>query len=218
MANVKLQDLTAMIHNVSRSNGGQYDLVHVENIIQTDVPIPTDKFWFVPNGVTSNPVADVVFKAKNMSMYPISEEELLKGTEDIIAQARSGSFDGVLEDSSKLMMMSLMKKQALEPITGATNCYRLAYDYKLFPVLNAPNTFDFKVQLPFSGLGVATGGIVQMTIIMPLNSRIDPNVTEGTDINGQKIQEVTTLIPNIGRNVISFKYQNDPMFTIRYLY
>lgn len=216
--NVILQDLTAMIHNVSRSNGGQYDLVHVENIIKTDVPIPQDKYWYVPNGVTSNPMADLIFKSTNISMYPTSEEELLAGTTDIFEQAKSGNFDGTYEDASKLMMLSLMKKQALEPITGATNLYKLSYDYKIFPVINTPNTYDFKVQLPFSGLGVAAGGVVQMTIIMPLGCKIDPETTEGIDIHGQKIQEVTTPIANIGRNIISFRYQNDPIFTIRYCY
>lgn len=215
MPNITLQDLTAMIHNTSQSNGGQYDLVHVETIIKTDTPISPDKFWYVPSGVTINPIAEAVFKATNISMYPTSEEELLAGTQDIAEQAKASSFDGVLEDSSKLMMLSLMKKQSLEPIVGTTNCYRLAYDYKIFPVAN---NFDFKVQLPFSGLGMIGGSIVQMTIIMPLNSAIDPVATEGVAINGQKIEELITPINNIGRNIISFRYQNDPVFTIRYHY
>jgi hypothetical protein len=29
---------------------------------------------------------------------------------------------------------------------------------------------------------------------------------------------LVTPISNIGRNIISFRYQNDPMFTIRYHY
>jgi hypothetical protein len=215
MPNITLQDLTAMLHNTSQSNGGQYDLVHVETIIKTDSPIPQDKYWYVPSGVTSNPIADTVFKSLNMSMYPTSEEELLSGTQDIFDQAKSGNFEGTLEDSSKLMMLSLMKKQSIEPLVGTTNCYRLAYDYKIFPV---NNNFDFKVQLPFSGLGIVTGGIVQMTIIMPLNSVLDSQATEGVAVNGQKIEELITPIQNIGRNIISFKYQNDPMFTIRYHY
>ena len=57
-----------------------------------------------------------------------------------------------------------------------------------------------------------------MTIIMPLNSQIDSNITEGVAVNGQKIQELITPITNISRNIISFKYQNDPLFTVRYHY
>lgn len=215
MPNILLQDLTAMIHNTSQSNGDQYDLVHVETIVKTDAPIPQDKYWYVPSGVTSNPVADAIFKAKSISMYPTSEEELLNGTQDIFDQAKSGNFDGTLEDASKLMMLSLMKKQSIEPLVGSPNCYRLAYDYKIFPIAN---NFDFKVQLPFSGLGMIGGSVVQMTVIMPLNSVLDPTATEGVAINGQKIEELVTPIANIGRNIISFKYQNDPMFTIRYHY
>lgn len=218
MANVMLQDLTAMIHNISRSNGDQYDLVHVENIIKTDTPIPTDKYWYVPSGATSNPIADLVFKSTNVSMYATSEEELLAGTADIIEQAKSGNFNDTCNDASKLMMMSLMKKQALEPVTGAPNLYRLSYDYKIFPVLNTSNTYEFKTQLPFSGLSIANGGVVQMSVIMPLNCQIDPVITEGVDNNGQKIQETITLITNLGRNIISFRYQQDPLFTIRYHY
>lgn len=215
MPNITLQDLTAMIHNVSRSNGGQYDLVHVETIIKTDTPIPQNQYWYVPSGVTSNPASDVFFKAMNISMYRTSESELLAGTQDVFDQAKAGNFDGTKEDCSKLMMLSLMKKQSLEPIVGATNCYRLSYDYKIFPVAN---NFDFKVQLPFSGLGMVNGSVVQMTVIMPLGSILDPVTTEGVAVNGQKIQELVTPISNIGRNIISFRYQNDPMFTIRYHY
>ena len=116
MPDIILQDLTAMLHDTSRYNGGQYDMVHVETIITTDSPIPQDKYWYVPSGVTANPIANTILKSLNMSMYPMSEEQLLAGTEDIFEQAKSGNFDGTLEDSSKLMMLSLMKKQSIEPL------------------------------------------------------------------------------------------------------
>jgi hypothetical protein len=215
MPNILLQDLTAMLHNTSRSNGGQFDLVHVETIIKTDAPIPQDKYWYVPSGVTSNPIADAVFKSKNMSMYPTSEEELLAGTQDIIEQAKAGNFDGTVDDASKLMMLSLMKKQSLEPVVGSTNCYRLSYDYKIFPT---NGTFSFKVQLPFSGLDMVNGSVVQMSVLMPLNSVINQEATEGIVNNGQKIQELITPIQNLSRNVLSFRYNIDPLFTIVYHY
>jgi hypothetical protein len=215
MPNIKLQDLTATIHNTSQFNGGQFDLVHVETIIQTDVPIPQDKYWYVPSGVSINPKAEAFFKATNISMYPTSEEELLAGTQDIFDQAKAGGFDDVLLDSSKLLMLSLMKKQSLEPVVGSTNCYRLSYDYKIFPT---DGVFSFKVQLPFSGLGMINGSVIQMSVLMPLNSVINQEATEGVDNNGQKIQELITPIQNLSRNVLSFRYNVDPLFTIVYHY
>lgn len=219
MANVRIQDLTAIIHGTSKYNGGKYDTVHVENIIQTDDAINPNSVWYVPSGSSINPVAAALFKATNTVMYPRTEEELLKGTDDTKEEALKGDQTGLIQDFSQLMMMSLIKKVTLSPIPDCTNLYSLSYDYKLYPKDETTKTFEFISELPFSGLMVApNGGAVQMTVIMPINSQIDAKATKGTDTSGKEITELVTNIPQINRNVVTFKYQIDPLFNIVYHY
>lgn len=219
MATVRLQDLTAIIHATSRYNGGKYDTVHVENIIQTDEPIDTSAVWYVPNGVTSNPVADLMFHTTNMPMYPRSEAELLEGTQDIFDEAKQGKVPELTEDASKLMMMSMMKKTSLTAVADTINLYCLAYDYKIFPDITDTNKFKFVSELPFNGLALATnGGVVQMSVIMPLGAKINADETKGTATNGQNIEEQVHAMDTVNRNVVTFRYNIDPLFDIVYNY
>ncbi len=217
MPNIVLQDLTAVIHNTSRFNGGQFDVVHVETLLQTSEAIPQEMYWYVPAGVTPNPAAEIIFKATNFLMYPMSETKLLEGTEDIKEQALSGNFDGTLEDASKFLMLSMMKKQSLEPITGTNNLFRLSYDYKIFPI-PASNDFEFKVVLPFDGLEVQAGGAVQLSVIMPIGSQLNAELTSGLQPDGSKIEEQIVELTNLNRRIVYFRYQNDPLFNVRYTY
>lgn len=219
MANVRLQDLTAIIHNTSRSNGGKYDLVHVENLIQTDTPVEPTLSWYVPAGVSPTPIASELLKSSKLAMYPRTETELLDGTQDIVQEAESGKLSNLTDDFAKLMMLCMMKKASLTPIDGATNLYILSYDYKLFPDIVTPTNFKFSTELPFNGLTVASnGGAVQMTVLMPLGSTIDPDATKGTASNNPNIQEQVINIPAINRNTVTFRYQIDPLFDIVYHY
>lgn len=218
MSNIVLQDLTAMIHHTSRFNGNQFDMVHVEILLQTDVPLKPEEQWFVPSGTTVNDTVLQIFKATNLEMYPMSEQKVMDGTRDIIQQAELGNLHGVIEDASKLMLRAIMVKKSFTPVSGSQNLYHLAYDYKLFPTKENPKAFDFKVVLPFDGLGMPAGSRVQMTVITPITAKVEPNTTEGITVNGQKIQELTHDISACQRQIVSFMYQNDPKFTIRYLY
>ncbi len=219
MANIKLQDLTAMIHNTSRYNGNQFDMVHVEILLNTDVPLTPEMQWFVPVGVSVPNEVLQLFKATNLAMYPMSADEIIKDTQDIFEQANAGNLQEVESDAAKLMLRAVMKKTPFTPVSGSNNLYHLAYDYKLFPIKESPNMFDFKVVLPFSGLGMPNGSKVQMTVITPIGSNIEPTVTKGIAVNGQQINELVHPVGNTGRKIVSFEYQiTDPLFTIRYTY
>ncbi len=218
MTNILLQDLSAIIHSTSRYNGDQFDLVHVETILQTSEPIPPEMNWYVPDGTTIPPEAEAFFGATNIAMYPLFEATLLNNTADIQTEAETNQFSAVLDDASKLLLRSVMKKSNLSLVTGTSNLYRLSYDYKLFHLKDTPNTYDFKVCLPFDGLTVQAGGAIQMTVTMPLGSTIDSEFTKGQTPTGESIEEQITNIANLNRNVVSFRYQNDPIFTIRYRY
>lgn len=219
MSNVRLQDLTAIIHNTSRYNSGKFDMVHVENLIQTDTPIDPNLNWYVPAGVTPNPIANELFKSSNLSMYPRTEAELLDGTQDIVQEAETGKVADLTDDFAKLMMLCMLKKMSLTPVTDSQNLYCLSYDYKLFPDPTNPANFKFSVELPFKGLDIApNGGVVQLTTLMPISSQIDINATKGIAPNNANIQAQILTIPSINRNVVTFRYQIDPLFDIVYHY
>lgn len=217
---IKLQDATVVINNTSRFNNKQYDTVRVETLLETTEPLPSEMTWYVPSGTSIPPEVANLFKAKNIRMFPQREETLLQGTEDIRDQAQSENVLGVLEDASKLLLRAVLKEAPLSPIAGSPKTYTLSYEYKLFPlnVDSENNTFEFYIVLPFDGLEVAQGGRVQMTILTPIGAKIDGNATKGIADTGQEISEMVSEIPHTNRQVVSFAWQNDPEFFVRYSY
>ncbi|WP_270406936.1 hypothetical protein [Paenibacillus timonensis] len=219
MANIRLQDLTATIAGTSRYNGGKWDTVHVETLLVTDEPLPNDMNWYVPAGVSIPPEALAMFNATGLSMFPTLEANLLNGTEDIRDQAQQNNLPEVMSDAAKLMMRSVMKKTPLIPIPDAPTTYLLSYDYKLYPRADVPNAFEFTVRLPFDGLRIhPQGGRVQVSVLSPVGARIDEAATLGRDENGQEISELVVPLQNANRFAVTFGYQLDPDFIIRYVY
>lgn len=215
---IELQDATVVINNTSRYNNKQYDTVRVETLLTTSEPLTNEMTWYVPNGTSIPPEVASLFKAKNIRMFPQREETLLQGTEDIFAQSKGENVLGVLEDATNLLLRAVLTEKPLTPIVGSPRTYTLSYEYKLFPVDSESNMFEFFVVLPFDGLEVAQGGRVQMTILTPIGARIDPNETKGIADTGEEISEMVSDIPNTNRQVVSFGWQNDPAFTVRYSY
>lgn len=218
MPNITLQDLTAIIHGTSRSNNNQFDLVHVETLLQTTETIPPEMMWYVPNGTSIPPEVAAFFKALNIEMYPMTEQKILNGTQDVLQEAQANNTADVEKDTAMLLLRSIMVKGNLQLVSGATNLYHVAYDYKLFPLKDAPNTYEFKVLLPFDGLTMQNGGAIQMTVITPLNAQIDNAASTAQTPNGQIIPTQITQVPNIARNIVSFRYQQDPLTNIKYHY
>jgi len=218
MPNILLQDLTAMIHHTSRFNGNQFDMVHVETLLQTDVPLTPEMQWYIPTGTSVPDYLAQMLRVSNVAMYPMSAEYVDSEVNNIRDAAKQSDIKEVTHDSSLLMLQAIMKPQPFVPVAGSSNLYQLAYDYKLFPNAENPKSFDFKVVLPFHGLGMPAGSRVQMAIILPITANLDAATTQGVAINGQVIEELTQDIPNCQRKIVSFSYQNDPQFTVRYVY
>ena len=212
---LKNQNVKATITETS-VYGAKSDLVHVDMLIETNEPIPADKYWYVPNGSSIPPVVQDVFKTSNINMYPMSEEKLLQGTEDIKAAAENGDLNNVIQDSAKFMMMAILKKVALVPVPDTINTYILSYDYKIFK--NSNNAFEFRIVLPFDGLELVPGGRVQLTVVMPTSACIDTNATKGIAQDGQEITECIIRTEATSQQIVSFAYQNDPEFIIQYMY
>ena len=225
MPNIRLQDVTAIINGTSQYNSNAFDTCHVEMLLVTDEAIPPETGWYVPlqNGSTVPPIIMEIFKLSNLQMYPQNESTITKGVEDAKEQALAGNTQGVFDDMSKLLLISLLKKMSLVPVNGSTNTYMLQYDYKLFPIKDVQiPTYQFYVQLPFDTLTLVTGGRIQCTVLTPINSIIDSESTKGTIFNNGtpsgNIEEQTTRAEASKRPVVSFEYQNDPLFVVQYHY
>jgi hypothetical protein len=216
MANIKIQDVMLFVNGTSRFNNNAFDTVTVKTTIQTDEPITED--YYVPSGVTVTPGIIDLLKLQNLEVTPFKASTLLSGTEDIQTQALNGNPSGTLEDAAKLLLLSILKKTPLVPIAGAVNTYELSYEYKIFPLaaMGLPDSYDFQIRVPFDGLGIVQGGRVEVTVVLPRFAEPDPNETKGIDLNGSEISEIFYEMPNVNRKAVTFAYQNDPLFTVRY--
>jgi hypothetical protein len=214
---IRLQDVSVIINGTSRYNN-KYDTVHVETLLVMDEPIPQNETWYVPSDTSVPPEVLDFFRISGIDMNPKKSSTILSGTEDIKEESETGNLTGVIEDSARFLMRAIMKKAPLIPITDSPNTYLLSYDYKIFPISNS-NEFEFKIRVPFDGLELASnGGRVQLTIMTPIGANINHEQTKGIDENGSEISELVSLLPNVNRNMVSFAYQLDPDFTIRYNY
>lgn len=218
--NIKLQDFTATIHQTSRYNNNAFDLIHVESLIVTDEPIPTDTIWYVPNSKIIDPVFQNILQAANINPQPTEEsliQDMINSFGDAVNEAISGNIEETKKDISTLALLSVLSKTTLKLVEKTTNTYILSYDYKLFPISN--NTFELKVQLPFPGFSIPDNGDkIQITVITPMDATIDKTNTTGIDENGSTITPQYASFPNSSKEAISFNYTKDPTFTIRYSY
>lgn len=215
MPNIKLQDVTIFVNGTSRYNKNAFDTVLVKTLLQSDEPI-TDEYY-VPSGVTANPDIFKILDLQGLEITPFRASTLLEGTEDIQEQALNGNPSETLSDAAKLLLLSLMKKSQLVPVVGSKNTYELTYEYKIFPLKENPNSYQFEIRVPFDGLGIhPQGGRVEVTVILPRMAQVDGNLTKGVDEQGVEIQEVLYPTPNVNRQIVTFSYQKDPLFTIRY--
>lgn len=214
MPNIRLQDVMIFVNGTSRYNNNAFDTVSVKTTIVSDEPI-TDEYY-VPSGVTANPAILEILKLQNLEVTPFKASTLLAGTEDVQTQALNGNPAGTLEDAAKLLLLSLLKKSTLVPVAGSANTYELSYEYKIFPLQNQPNSYEFQIRVPFDGLGMTNGSRVEVTVILPRFAALDETATQGKDINGVEIKEIFYDLPNVNRKAVTFAYQIDPLFTIRY--
>ncbi|WP_099335792.1 hypothetical protein [Clostridium cadaveris] len=216
MANIMLQDLSAVIHGTSRY-GIEYDVAHVTMLIKVDEPIAADAQWAIPH------IEDIPQKALNLikdgktAIYPMLKSKLRNDISNILENIDNKNMDGLLDDIEKALLLTSMHETNLQAIDTANCLYVVSYKYRLYPV--EPNNFDFKVLLPFDGLVMSSSGRLQVTLIAPTNASINPVVTKGEDPStGQQFEEQVISLSNVNKNVVTFVVQNDPLFTIRYNY
>lgn len=203
------------VNGTSRYNQNAYDTVSVKTLLVADEPIEEE--YFVPNDVTPDPNIFKILDLQGLEITPFRKETLLAGTEDIQEQALNGNPAETLNDASKLLLLSIMKKSKLTPIPDSKNTYELSYEYKVFPDPGQPDAYDFQIRVPFDGLGIhPSGGRIEVTVVLPRMAQVDAKATKGVDEQGVEITEVPYQAPNVNRQIITFAYQKDPLFTIKY--
>lgn len=214
MPNIKLQDVMIFVNGTSRYNNA-FDTVLVKTFLHSDEPIQDE--YYVPSGVSANPEILKILDLQGLEVTPFKANTLLQGTEDIQEQAINGNPSETLSDAAKLLLLSLMKKSQLIPVAGSKNTYELTYEYKIFPQQENANSYEFEIRVPFDGLGIhPQGGRVEVTVVLPRMAELDGSLTKGVDEQGAEINEIPYPTPNVNRQIVTFAYQKDPLFTIRY--
>ncbi len=220
--NIQLQDFTATIHRTSLHNGGKFDEIHVETLIVTDQPIPTEELWYIPNPKPIDPLYKSIFENLHINPQPTSAsamQQRISDFSDAIQKATDGVTNETHEDIGTLALLSVLTKQPLTPVESTTNTYLLSYSYHLYPIEAGTNVFELKITLPFDGFIMPDNGDeIQITVVAPIGAIIDTSVTSGIDTNGVAISPQYANFPNSRKQAVSFEYRKDPTFTIRYHY
>lgn len=218
--NIKLQDFTATIHRTSQQNGGQFDTIHVESLIITDQPIPSEETWYIPNSKPIDPMFKSIFEYAKANPVPTHSsliQEQINGFSDALTQAQAGNDAETKKDILTLALLSVLSKTTLKSLEGCPNTYLFSYDYKLFPI--SANTFELNVTLPFPGFVIPDNGDeIQLTVVAPIGATFDQSNTNGVALNGQTIPGQYANFPTSRKQAVSFDYKTDPKFTVRYHY
>lgn len=216
--NIKLQDVTATIHQTSLYNGGKFDTIHVESLIVTDQPIPNTDTWYVPNSKPIDPLFNSIFQIAKMNPEPTNAsliQDRINGFSDALQQAQNGNNTKTDQNIVTLALLSVLSKTTLQPIEETQNTYLLSYDYKLFPI--NPKMFEFKITLPFAGFVIPNNqDEIQVTVVTPISAKIVEAV--GIDSANNPIVGQMANFPTSRKQAVSFDYRIDPKFTIKYQY
>ncbi|WP_043933814.1 hypothetical protein [Bacillus sp. EB01] len=213
MYNCLMQDTVLTITPTSRY-GKEFDTVRVETFFQLESPLPENEEFLVP-GIKKIPDQDLrIFEAGKVQFAPIPKSVVIQEVQDFASQVASGSTDGVRLDALLGLSTMYMEPVKLEAITPG-GIYHLSYAYSVYP--ETDGNFYIYQTLPFKGFNM-TRGTVRLTAVLPAGAVCDYDATNGKDISGTIIVEDESRVFSNGLSVVSFLYQVDPEFTIKYRY
>ncbi|MHB1420828.1 MAG: hypothetical protein ACYCX4_14825 [Bacillota bacterium] len=213
MPNCSLQDAVITVTSASRY-GLPYDLAHVETIFQLDSQLQPEDVFLVPGDqFIPNEIMNILRLAK-LDFTPMSKSEVVANLSDFTQEVTEQNREAVIADAAIGLAAVYMKPVQFQQI-GSSNLYRVSYDYTIFP--NQDNNFYVYARLPFRSFPLSTGGQIRLVVVLPAGAQFDPAETQGVALNGQVIEEQQAVAAN-DKQVISFFYQNDPDFTVKYRY
>ncbi|TCP57876.1 hypothetical protein EV586_102323 [Tumebacillus sp. BK434] len=213
---LKLQDVTAVINGVSRYNGGAFDTVTFKTLLVSETPIEDE--YYVPVGVSPTPAAVALLKEANLKVMPYKASTLLEGTEDIQTEAQEGDTAATQLDAARLILLSLLKRTRLTPISAQPGMYvyELSYEQKIYPV-DGPsgNAYEVEFVVPFDQLAVSpNAGKIEVTVLLPRQTNLLQ--ATGVDPNGGAVSQLVSQLSNVSRTAVTFEYHIDPVFNIQY--
>lgn len=213
MPNCTLQEAVITITPTSRY-GQPFDTAHVETIFVLDAPVPQGEVFLVPGDqLIPNEIMQVLRLAK-LDFTPMPKSEVIANLSDFTQQVDQQNKEAAIADAALGLAAVYMKPIQFQPIPN-TNFYRLSYDYTIYP--DASGNFYVYAKLPFRSFQMPGGGQVRLIVVLPTGAQFDPAETKGIALNGQTVEEQQAVAAN-GRQVISFFWQNDPDFTVKYHY
>ncbi len=207
-----MQDTVITVTPTSRY-GQEYDTARVETYFQLESALPENEEFLIP-GMTKIPEEDLgLFRAGKFQFGPISKSVVVQEVQDYASQVASGSAEGIRTDIALGLATLYMQPVKLKQI--GPNVYHLSYEYSIYRD-PADDHFSIYQTLPFKGFDMPQG-TVRFTTVLPAGVRLHSDATQGKDLVGNIIDDQSQTFAN-GMTVVSFFYQADPDFLIKYTY
>ncbi|MTH55380.1 hypothetical protein GKZ89_18470 [Bacillus mangrovi] len=207
-----MQDTVITVTPTSRY-GQVYDTARVETYFQLESTFPENEEFLVPS-MEKIPDEDLrIFKEGKFEFGPIPKSTIVREVQDYALQVANGSAEGIRTDMALGLASLYMQPIKLKPI--GPNVYHLSYEYSIYrdPV---DDHFSIYQTLPFRGFDMPAG-TVRFTTVLPAGVRLHSEATEGKDLVGNIIDDQSQTFSN-GMTVVTFFYQSDPNFLIKYIY
>ncbi|MDM5335734.1 hypothetical protein QUF84_00285 [Fictibacillus enclensis] len=208
-----MQDSVLTVTPTSRY-GKSFDTVRVETYFQLENQLPESEEFLVPS-LKKIPEQDLqIFKAGKVQFAPMPKSVVAQEVQDYVLQVTTGNVEGVRSDALLGLSAMYMDAVKLEEIT--TGVYHLNYSYSIYPD-EVDGYYYIHQLLPFKGFDMPRG-TVRLTAVLPAGAVCDRDGTTGKDISGTVVSEEDAQTFANGLTVVSFLYQQDPEFIIKYRY
>ncbi|UFT98109.1 hypothetical protein KO561_12945 [Radiobacillus kanasensis] len=208
---------TIMTVTPTYAHNKHHDLVHVETFFRTTASIAEDEVFYVPGKEEVPSHILEILELGGFTFEPIVASEVTSQVSNFADVIAKGTKEEALADAMIGLGSKYLNAVKLKSIGEGTNFYHLSYDYALIP--ETDGSFVIQTTLPHKGFNMPTGGQVRFVVVLPAGAKCDRAATKG-EVPGttQILEEPTPANVANGREVVSFFYQNDPKFTVKYKY
>ncbi len=212
MYNCRNQETIITVIPTSR-HGQPFDIARVEAMFQLDEQLPETETLLVPQMELIPQDLLQALKLLNVHLAPMPESYVNQALSDYAQETADPNRDKeTREDSAIGLVRKYLVKIPAQKV-GTDNYYRVSYEYSLFPDENG--FYNIYATLPFKGFNMPTGSQIRFITALPVGAQIDRDATRGTDLNQQLVDEQVTDVA-AGRQIVSFFWQNDPDFVVKY--
>lgn len=219
--NVSWVSLTATILSSSKF-GQEFDRVKVLHEIGLQTPLQTDETFYIP--AKDKPIdTRTNFPDGNITNFAGQRFKDIQDELEKFAQAVKDGNSQVMDEMYQLLRSTTL----LAPVVYSAGTQVLTFEYELalYPE-EGSNTFNLALWAPMPTFNVIPGGQVVATIQAPgTTAPFTATLLEAEgyipDSEGNPTTQTLskTLDQNLGlRYIVSWVWQNDPLFKVRYQY